>query len=237
MFLDITVLTTGRVDQLTDSFIPGPGFPWSSLYNTIPSQYLPTYPSGYQPVVPPPVQSWYWLLMNIAFYSVLTWYFDNGGFSRWIARLRSFDCLTTWEPTVIPDEFGRSQPLYFFLLPSYWGFKRQSRAVGADGDGHKEWMNKTLTASDTKSKGKDIPHPDNLPDDDDVLAEKQTALDPNSEAEMRILGLRKEYRSNPFYRTKKDKVAVDGLYLNFREGSLWVSFWKAGWYDPCAVYA
>lgn len=205
MFLDITVLTTGRQDLLTDSFIPGPGFPWSALYSSIPKQYLPYYGNGAQPIVPPPVESWYWLIMNTAFYMILMWYCDN----------------------VIPDEFGRSHPWYFFALPSFWGLKRKSKAVGPDADGHVDWMNKTLAAAASKYKGVDVKHPDDLEEDDDVAMEKKQALDPSSEAEMRILGLRKEYRNNPFWRTKKDKVAVDGLYLNFREGSLWV-LW-AGW--------
>ncbi|KAI9026752.1 hypothetical protein DFJ74DRAFT_604379 [Hyaloraphidium curvatum] len=195
IFLDITILTTGRQDLLTDSYIPGPGFPWSALYQPIPSLYLPYYGNGAQPVVPPPVQSWYWLIMNIAFYMLLMWYFDN----------------------VIPDEFGRSRPFYFFLLPSYWGFKKRPSAVGADGDGHKAWMSETLTRSSGK---KTVRHPDGLEEDDDVEAEKRRALDPESEAEMRILGLRKVYRNNPFWESDKDKVALDGLYLNLQEGSL-----------------
>lgn len=41
------------------------------------------------------------LYMNVAFFALLTWYFDN----------------------VIESNRGTSQPFYFFLKPSYWGFK------------------------------------------------------------------------------------------------------------------
>jgi hypothetical protein len=49
----------------------------------------------------PPIWSWYFLIMNIGQFWLLTWYFDN----------------------VIPNEFGYARPPWFFLLPSYWGIK------------------------------------------------------------------------------------------------------------------
>ncbi|KAJ3018234.1 ATP-binding cassette sub- A member 1 [Thoreauomyces humboldtii] len=102
MFLDITTYTTGRLDSLTNTFIPGPGFSWSTLHSTLPAELLPTYGSGTTPAVPVPVDSWKYLLMNMLFYGVLTWYLD----------------------CVIPDEFGWSLKPWFFVTPEYWGLGR-----------------------------------------------------------------------------------------------------------------
>ncbi|CAG8573287.1 3953_t:CDS:2 [Acaulospora colombiana] len=106
-FLDLSNLTAGKLDQLTQTVIPGPGFHWSDLYNSIPSKFITPYSaSGSTPVVPAPVQSWYFLLMNIVLYSFLTWYFDK----------------------VIPDEFGNYRNPLFFLTPSYYGIKFKKSA-------------------------------------------------------------------------------------------------------------
>ncbi|TPX64598.1 hypothetical protein SpCBS45565_g05755 [Spizellomyces sp. 'palustris'] len=107
-FLDITTYTTGRLDSLTNTFIPGPGFSWSTLYDPLPVELRPIYASGNTPDVPPPIQSWYFLLMNMAFYGLLTWYFD----------------------CVIPDEFGWSMPAWFFITPEYWGLGRGRKQHG-----------------------------------------------------------------------------------------------------------
>ncbi|KAJ3064546.1 ATP-binding cassette sub- A member 1 [Podochytrium sp. JEL0797] len=102
MFLDISTFTTGYLDQLTSTYIPGPGFPWSSLYKSVPQNLLPNYQSDGYPQLPNPVQAWYLMLMDMAIYAVLTWYFD----------------------AIIPDEYGTAQPFYFPFLPSYWGFEK-----------------------------------------------------------------------------------------------------------------
>ncbi|KAJ3217033.1 ATP-binding cassette sub- A member 1 [Dinochytrium kinnereticum] len=77
IFLDIMSLTTGKLDVLTSTYIPGPGFPWSSLFQPIPKDFLPIYPSGSSPAIPLPIGAVHNLLANIAIYGVLTWYFDN----------------------------------------------------------------------------------------------------------------------------------------------------------------
>ncbi|TPX32073.1 hypothetical protein SmJEL517_g04789 [Synchytrium microbalum] len=110
MFLDISTLTTGRLDTLTQTFIPGPGFPWSSLYTTFTSSLLPTYNGGVQPDLPAPVQAWYFMLMNVLLYGVLTWYFD----------------------CVIPNELGYRQPFYFPLTFDYWGIRFSRRLSGPE---------------------------------------------------------------------------------------------------------
>ena len=98
MFLDINTFTTGKLDELTDTFIPGPGLDWSRLYSTVPEYVQPIYSDGTRPNIPPPADNFYWFLINIAFYGFLTFYFDN----------------------ILPDEFGNRLSPWFFLTASYW---------------------------------------------------------------------------------------------------------------------
>ncbi|KAI8909840.1 hypothetical protein EDD86DRAFT_247174 [Gorgonomyces haynaldii] len=114
MFLDITTLTTGSYDALTNTYIPGPGFPWSQLYDKIDEKLLPLYGDNLPPNLPPPVQTWYILLLNVVGYWLLTWYLDN----------------------VIPNEFGYKRPIWFFLTLDYWGLKKHSAT------NIKEWQTK-----------------------------------------------------------------------------------------------
>ncbi|KAI8620644.1 hypothetical protein BC830DRAFT_1058977 [Chytriomyces sp. MP71] len=102
IFLDITTMTTGHLDQLTSTYIPGPGFAFSDLYSPVPSNLnlLPTYSNG-TPSLPAVIQAWYLMLLNMALYAVLTWYWD----------------------AVIPDEYGTARVPWFFVLPSYWGWE------------------------------------------------------------------------------------------------------------------
>ncbi|KAI8921283.1 hypothetical protein DFJ77DRAFT_449232 [Powellomyces hirtus] len=123
MFLDITTYTTGRLDTLTNTFIPGPGFAWSTLFQSLPNDLRPTYGSGSTPDVPPPIDSWRFLLMNMLFYGVLTWYFD----------------------CVIPDEFGWSLKPWFFLTPEYWGLGRRGKSQGA-----LDWLRREKKNSNTE---------------------------------------------------------------------------------------
>ncbi|KAI9098683.1 hypothetical protein DFS34DRAFT_618514 [Phlyctochytrium arcticum] len=104
-FLDISTYTTGKLDSLTNTFIEGPGFAWSTIYQKLPDNLRPVYGSGDVPDIPPLVQSWYLLLMNMLVYGILTWYLD----------------------AVIKDEFGWSYPPYFFLTPEYWGLGRRGK--------------------------------------------------------------------------------------------------------------
>lgn len=53
------------------------------------------------------------MYMNVAFFALLTWYFD----------------------VVVESNRGRGHPFYFFLQPSYWGFgakKRRTRVTVDD---------------------------------------------------------------------------------------------------------
>ncbi|KAK9728380.1 hypothetical protein K7432_001166 [Basidiobolus ranarum] len=103
IFLDISLLTAGKLDTLSNTLIPGPGFAWKDLFIRAFDQPVSGLEGNY-PNVPPPVMSWYLLLMNIGLYGALTWYFDK----------------------IIPDEFGFCYPPWFFLKPTYWITKRSS---------------------------------------------------------------------------------------------------------------
>ncbi|KAI9223359.1 hypothetical protein BC828DRAFT_345046 [Blastocladiella britannica] len=101
LFLDITTLTTGKYDFLTATSIPGPGFPFSALYQPLPSNQLAGYGDNNElPSVPYPASTLNLLIMNIVVYAVLAAYFDK----------------------VIPDEYGKAEAPWFFLTPRYWGF-------------------------------------------------------------------------------------------------------------------
>ena len=104
MFLDITTLTTGLLDSLTQTYIPGPGFAWSDLYSSFPNSSLPIYGTAGAPNVPAPASSWNYLIMDCFFYGGLLWYLDN----------------------VIPNEFGMRRPMHFFLTPEYWEIETKS---------------------------------------------------------------------------------------------------------------
>ncbi|KAI9184343.1 hypothetical protein H9P43_003396 [Blastocladiella emersonii ATCC 22665] len=111
LYLDISIMTTGKFDVLTNTNTPGPGFPFSALYDKIPQASLPVYGSDARvPDVPVPATSLYLMLMNIAIYGVLAWYLDK----------------------VIPDEYGRAYSPVFFLQPSYWGVRKASDKVLQD---------------------------------------------------------------------------------------------------------
>ena len=91
-----------RLTKITQSYTPGPGFSWQTQYEPLSKDYVPTY-SGRIPEVPAPVQSSLFLIMNIFFYLVLAWYFDQ----------------------VIPNEFGSRKSPWFFFTPSWWGYRQK----------------------------------------------------------------------------------------------------------------
>lgn len=69
LYVDVATCSSGSYNFATDTVIPGPGFPWSQLFEVIPTSVQP---SGTF-IFPEPVQSLYFLLWNIFFYALLTW--------------------------------------------------------------------------------------------------------------------------------------------------------------------
>jgi hypothetical protein len=129
MFLDITTLTTGLLDTLTQTYIPGPGFPWATLYPNFPNASLPTYGANGTPDVPPPVFSWYFMIMNCFVFGFLLWYLDN----------------------VIPNEFGMSRPPWFFATFEYWGIST-SKSTSTN---KAEWQKRVNSLPDLVEEGED----------------------------------------------------------------------------------
>src|SRR5277367_1304453 len=111
MLTGISTLSIGDVNPLTQAYIEPPGFAWADLYQDIPQSLLLT--SEIYP--PPPIESWYWSIMNMVLFLVLAWYgplLDN-------VDGRYLD-------SVLPDEFGVKQKPLFFLHKSYWGFTKSA---------------------------------------------------------------------------------------------------------------
>jgi ABC-type multidrug transport system fused ATPase/permease subunit len=114
LFLDISTLTAGERDLLTRTVNPGTGLAWKNITMSIPNDLLPIYSDNSLPVVPPPIQSFYWFAIDIALYAVLTWYLDS----------------------VIPNEYGYCLGPLFFLTPEYWGLTFRKTKT------EREWLEK-----------------------------------------------------------------------------------------------
>ncbi|KAH9275975.1 hypothetical protein BASA83_001782 [Batrachochytrium salamandrivorans] len=110
-----------ELNDLTGTYIPGPGLTWGGIYTPIPTFLLPSYSDGNTPDIPTLVVSWYFLIFDILFYGLLTWYFDH----------------------VVPDEYGNSLVPWFFLQPSYWGMEsRKQRKADRD-----DWLDEVMATS------------------------------------------------------------------------------------------
>ncbi|KAI7820422.1 hypothetical protein BC939DRAFT_234263 [Gamsiella multidivaricata] len=200
MFLDMSIFATGRLDVLTETYIPGPGFHWNDLYNKIPDASTPTYDDAKtrHPDVPAPIQSWYLMLMNIAVFAILTLYFDQ----------------------VVADDYGNKRHPLFFLDPTFYGWHIRKKLAG------REWIEAQETNKAQRdahmvkmTKGRsDLPVEDE--DDDDVKVERQAALDPDFETQARICNLQKVFRESAFRKSPLDKIAVKDLCLTLQEGKL-----------------
>lgn len=200
IFLDMSTFATGRIDFLTETYIPGPGFKWADLYNPIPESYTPTYDSANvrHPEVPAPIQSWYFMLMNIGIFAILTLYFDQ----------------------VVADDYGNRRHPLFFLDPTFYGLHFRKKL------NTREWIAAQVADKakrDTKRKamvknwgGKNVENED----DDDVQVERDVALNPDFETQARICNLQKVFRESAFSSSPLDKIAVKDLCLTLQEGKL-----------------
>ncbi|KAF9207623.1 ATP-binding cassette sub- A member 1 [Haplosporangium sp. Z 27] len=199
IFLDMSLFATGRLDRLTQTYIPGPGFHWSDMYNKIPTSFTPTYNAEgtRHPDVPAPIQSWYFMLMNIGVFIILTLYFDQ----------------------VVADDYGNKRHPFFLLDPSFYGLHIRKKISG------REWIAAQETDKAKRdlrrkkmSKNHELPFEDE--DDDDVKAERLLALDSTYETQARICNLQKVFQESMFRKSSLDKIAVKDLCLTLQEGKL-----------------
>jgi hypothetical protein len=72
MLTGISTLAIGDVNPLSQQYIPPVGFAWADLYKLIPDDLIVT-----DATPPPPVQSWYWSIMNMFLFLILAWYRFN----------------------------------------------------------------------------------------------------------------------------------------------------------------
>ena len=114
-------LTTGKLDLLTDTFVPGPGCSFASLVNKLPTNLIPNYPNGVVPNIPPTAHSIYFLLMNISLYYVLALYFDQ----------------------VIVTKFGKRRGLFFMFNIDFWIYGNSKISKKSN----KVWQEKVLKES------------------------------------------------------------------------------------------
>ncbi|KAK3843110.1 MAG: hypothetical protein J3R72DRAFT_119764 [Linnemannia gamsii] len=200
IFLDMSLFSAGRFDLLTATYIKGPGFHWNDLYNKIPTSFTPTYDTykTRHPDVPAPIQSWYFLLMNIGVFAILTLYFDQ----------------------VVADDYGNKRHPLFFLDPSFYGLNIRKKLSTH------EWIAAQQTnkakrdaymAKMSKDRS-DLPVEDE--DDEDVRAERELALDSKFDTAARICNLQKVFRESSFRKSPLDKIAVKDLCLTLQEGKL-----------------
>src|ERR1700724_188563 len=73
MLTGISTLSIGDVNAISQQYLPPPGFAWADLYKDIPQNLLIS--SSIYP--PPPVDSWYWSIMNMVLFLVLAWYISR----------------------------------------------------------------------------------------------------------------------------------------------------------------
>ncbi|KAJ3123094.1 ATP-binding cassette sub- A member 1 [Nowakowskiella sp. JEL0407] len=191
MFLDISTRTTGKLDQLTGTYISGKGFGLEDLYTQPDPNLLPSY-GGNKPNLPLPIDALKLLIMNLFFYGILTIYFDN----------------------VIPTDFGVSSPPWFFLTPAYWGIKISQKKRGGGVEGERQWFNMVCEA------WKKVGVKDDEENEEGVEVERKKALNPETKAAVHVLHLRKVYRASIFYKSKNDKIAVKDSCFTLEEGKL-----------------
>lgn len=184
MFLDITTRTSGRLDQLTDTYIPGPGFVWDDLYTKFGKDLLVPIGSDGYPNLPAPVQTWHIQIGAIFGYYILTWYLD----------------------AVVKDDFGARQPLWFFVLPSYWGFSISKE------HGSSSWLKRNTSGkANLKLEGDE---------DSDVLLEREKALNSDCKAALQVVNLRKTYTQYSLFRMPAVKAAVRSSCFTVEQGTL-----------------
>ncbi|PVU98300.1 hypothetical protein BB559_001689 [Furculomyces boomerangus] len=185
IYICMSLLSAGSLDPITYTYTPGPSFKWANLYKPLPSNYIQTFNTdGETPSIPSPSYMLNVMLINGLVYLVITWYMDN----------------------VVPNHYGASKPLYFFLSPKYWRSIFGS-SKSPDEFSIQTWIN-NLAAARPPFSG----------EDPDVTAERKAVLDTNAPYAVRIVDLNKVFKSGVF--SRKKFTAVDSTCLGLQEGEI-----------------
>ncbi|KAI9595520.1 hypothetical protein BDF19DRAFT_440751 [Syncephalis fuscata] len=100
LYIDVVTKSSGSTDPLTGHFVNGPGFGFMDLY-----RHPDIGGSQYGNLVPMPNTHLMFLLLDIVFWAIVTWYLDN----------------------VVPDAYGYRRPFLFLFDGGYWGGRAVSR--------------------------------------------------------------------------------------------------------------
>lgn len=175
--MDIMALSSSTYNYITDTTIDGVGYLLKDL-----SEKPKTYMNYILQLdyMEATINSFYYLLFNIALYFILTLYLDN----------------------VLPNEYGNKLPLYYFLLPSYWGFGK-SKDIS-----DKEWIEETKKNNSPKIKLSEL--------DDDVRQQYEYTNNADiNKSPIKIINLQKTYGYG-----KTRKVVVKNTCLSFDENKV-----------------
>ncbi|PVU88443.1 hypothetical protein BB561_005858 [Smittium simulii] len=184
LFVTISNMSAGTINSVTSVYIPGPGFKFADLNRAIPKNLIQSLDVGGDvPAVPFPGSFLVQMLINLLIFIILTFYFDN----------------------VVPNQFGVSQHLLFFIDPRYYlSFFESKKASSVEIE---NWINSLKTADQPL-----------VGEDSDVTAERSAVRDPNIPYVLRIADLNKVFKKlNPF---AKKFTAIQSTCLGIREGEI-----------------
>ena len=201
---DISALSSSMPSFSEGMIVDGPGFKWADMYK---SRVIIDTTKIYV-ASPPPANSYYMLMINIAFFGFLAWYLDN----------------------VLPGEHGSPRPFYFPFTREYWGLRKKkssSRRKQRTGKINEVESESLLSGSINGTEEYDS----------DVEAEQQIALGGENGAydndnifgssrpkpskwAVRLQNISKIYRRWSCCRSDTDTFAVDDVSVTIDRGEL-----------------
>ncbi|KAG0252482.1 ATP-binding cassette sub- A member 1 [Actinomortierella ambigua] len=160
----VSQATSRTYDYTTQGLVEGNKFVWSNM-----TQYKhDTEPL--QPYLPQPISAVYALLVNIVLFVILTWYFDQ----------------------VIPKASGRrSEPWHFFVSRIPRAFKKMFSSSSAEGQGLSAYEQQQIKNSTAVRPYEGEPP---VGEDEDVIAERERAVNCTHGVAVRISNLTKIYK-------------------------------------------
>ncbi|KAH3757745.1 ABC transporter [Pelomyxa schiedti] len=195
-YSDIAALSSETINMAQGTMVQGPGFHWSDLYvPRVIEGNPPYYPDM---TVPPPINSYYALLIDSVIFLLLCWYFDN----------------------ILPGEKGSPQrPLYFFLTKDYWMGNKNKKV-----EAHSPSAT-TIKPMDVSAINSDVLQVSEE-EDSDVMREESLAASVEDEENASshkytviMKNLAKSFTSYHGF-SKKYVRAVDGVTLCIEEGTI-----------------